>query len=248
MATGYNIFQPSGYVKNVQASTMEERFQVANSLLEQWQGYCEANWVSANGANPYSPENKVKSFLSSLGYFLMMGSTDGIVTDYKQMMNGKREIPVSSCPSFIEDAVYSGVHGSCGNSETLRRAENECFRGMMEKADDKAAKRYKRLPSRKVRRKTRFDRSERLRREMGIQELVPAVVDTENTFLHNGTMYRIDGEKWEKYDPKETKSGMLYDMDKIYCAVDKNGVTMFFDGELERIPDEAIVRRCDAEC
>lgn len=244
MATGYNIFQPSGYVKNVQASTMEERFQVANSLLEKWQGYCEANWVSANGTNPYSPESKVKSFLSSLGYFLMMGSTDGIVTDYKQMMNGKREIPVSSCPSFIEDAVYSGVHGS--SSEIVRKAENECFRGMMEKADDKAAKRYKRLPSRKVRRKTRFDRSEKLRRDMGIKELVPAVVDTENTFRHNGCTYRIDGEKWKKYDPKETKSGMLYDMDKVYCAVRADGKNLFFDGELEQIPDEAIVRRYNA--
>lgn len=29
-----------------------------------------------------------------------------MVTNYKEMMNGKREIPISSCPSQIEDLVY----------------------------------------------------------------------------------------------------------------------------------------------
>lgn len=241
VATGYNIFQPSGYVKNVQATTMEERLKVADDLLEKWQGYCESNWVSANSTSPFSPESKVKSFLSSLGYFLIMGGTDDIVTDYKQLMNGKREIPVSSCPSFIEDTVYGGIH--VNSNDLSKKAEGECFRGIMEKADYKVSKRYKTMPSRKPKRKTRFDRSEKLRREGGVKELIPAVVDTENVFHLGGATYCIDGEKCEKYSPKETKSGVLYDMDRVYCAVDGSGRTMFFDGDLERIPDDAIVRK-----
>ena len=39
----------------------------------------------------------------------------GIVTDYKGMMNGKREIPASSCPSSIAERMYGTVH--TGNAE-----------------------------------------------------------------------------------------------------------------------------------
>ncbi len=41
---------------------------------------------------------------------------------------------------------------------------------------------------------------------------------------------------------KETKAGALYDMDRIYWAVDKEGRTLFFDGEMEKIPSIAIIK------
>ena len=242
MATGYNILQPNGTVRKVKASCFEERVQIVKSLLNEWGWYCEKNWVGTNTSNPYSPENKVKLFLSSLGYFLIMGSTGDIVTDYKQIMNGKREIPVSSCPSFVEDTVYSGIH--VNGNEMLRKAEDKCFHDMMEHADSKAEKRYGVKPPRcKNAHKTKYDRGVSIRRDNGVKELIPVVVDTENIFSFSGTKYRINPERYDKYSPKKTKAGFLYDMDTVYCAVTASGDIQFYDAELERIPDDAIEER-----
>ena len=167
-----------------------------------------------------------------------MGSADDIVTDYKQIMNGKREIPVSSCPSFVEDTVYSGVH--VNRNDMLMRAEDDCFRGMMEYADNKAEKRYGVKPRKKKASRTKLDRSMSIRRDNGVKELIPAVVDTENAFSFLGNRYRIIPEQYDKYSPKKTKAGELYDMDTVYCAVAASGAVQFYDAELERIPDDAI--------
>lgn len=75
----------------------------ARELLSKWEPYCEKNWISVNHADTFCGENKVKRFFSGLTYFLLLGSTEGMVTNYKEIMNGKREIPISSCPSQIED-------------------------------------------------------------------------------------------------------------------------------------------------
>ncbi len=238
MATGYNILQPNGTVKKVKASCLDERIQIVKDLLNEWAWYCEKNWVGITSSNPYSPENKVKMFLSSLGYFLIMGSADDIVTDYKQIMNGKREIPVSSCPSFVEDTVYSGVH--VNRNDMLMKAEDDCFRGMMEYADNKAEKRYGVKPRKKKTSRTKLDRSMSIRRDNGVKELISAVVDTENAFSFLGNRYRIIPEQYDKYSPKKTKAGELYDMDTVYCAVAASGAVQFYDAELERIPDDAI--------
>lgn len=56
-----------------------------------------------NHADTFCGENKVKRFFSGLTYFLLLGNTEGMVTNYKEMANGKREIPISSCPIQVED-------------------------------------------------------------------------------------------------------------------------------------------------
>lgn len=238
MATGYNILQPNGKVVKVKASTPQEREAVVKALLDEWGWYCEKNWVGVN-TGPYSPENKVKSFLSSLSYFLIMGSTDDIVTDYKQVMNGKREIPVSSCPSFVEENMYSGCHAN--NNELAKKAETECFAGIVERADTKAKQRYG--PSKKKAKDRVITKSEKLRaiRSEGVM-LIPCVVDTENIFEYDGRSFRILSNRCPQYDPKKTKSGSLYDMDTIYVAVGKDG-TMFgyYDGAINPIESCAII-------
>lgn len=238
LATGYNILQPNGVVKKVKASNMDERFKVVCDLIDEWSGYCEKNWVGVNNANPYSPENKVKAFLSSLGYFLIMGNADDIVTDYKQVMNGKREIPVSSCPSFVEDKMYSGIH--VNTNETLKKAESECFSGIMESMDAKANKRYGiRSTKKKVLVKTRYDKIKEI--EASGVKLCCEIVDTNNEFTFVGTRFRISSSMCPQYGPKKTKSGVLYDMDSIFIAVDKNDfVVGLYDGDINRIPDGSV--------
>lgn len=238
MATGYNILQPNGVVKKVKAANMDERVDVVYGLLDEWNEYCEKNWIGTNSANQYAPENKIKYFLSSLGYFLIMGNADDIVTDYKQVMNGKREIPVSSCPSFIEDKMYSGIHVNA--SEMLKKAESECFSGMMESMDAKANKRYGiRSKKEKVLTKTRYDKIKDLMAS-GVR-LQRMTVDTDNEFIFDGARFRISLSMCPQYGPKETKSGILYDMDSIYVALDKNdAVVGLYDGNINRMPDESV--------
>ena len=50
---------------------------------------------------------KTKRFLDGLAYFLL-GTTEGIVSQYKEVMNGRREIPISSCPTSFANMLYSG--------------------------------------------------------------------------------------------------------------------------------------------
>lgn len=242
LATGYKILLPNGFARTVKASTIEERFEVAEELLADWQRYCETGWMS-NSANTglFSRESRIKSFLSSLGYFLIMGADD-IVTDYKQLMNGKREIPVSSCPSFIEDRVYGNVH--VNSNDLAQKTESETFEQIMENADYKAGKRYKpqSVKPRKKRAITQFEKVRRICKEYGVSELLSAVVDTANEFTVKDGRYRINTEACPQYLPKETKSGILYDMDRIYYAVDENGQMLFFDGELEKISSSAVIQ------
>ena len=102
----------------------EERLATARELLSTWEPYCLKNWISVNHVDTFCGENKVKRFFSGLTYFLLLGSTEGMVTNYKEMMNGKREIPISSCPSQIEDLVYgtgSVLHPQGEQDETAFR-------------------------------------------------------------------------------------------------------------------------------
>ena len=63
-----------------------------------------------------------------------MGNVEDIVTDYKEVMNGKREIPISSCPPAVENELYgTGCDPQTGADDTF-------FRSMTERLDEKAVK------------------------------------------------------------------------------------------------------------
>lgn len=102
-------------------------------MLSGWEPYCERNWISPNHADVFCGENKVKRFLNGLSYFLLLGDTEGVVTDYKESMNGKREIPISSCPSHIEDMVY----GTGSVLHPPHEEEEASFKIMINGAEDK---------------------------------------------------------------------------------------------------------------
>ena len=153
----------------------------------------------------FTPESKVKRFLDSLAYYFLMGEMSGIETDYKKVMHAKREIPASSCPSFIENMLYStGAATSQADKE-----ERISFKVMTDELDTRAEK-YEAQKVTRKRQESLFQKHNRL----GIHGGEWCRVDTDGVFEHNGRKYEID-EGETQYQPIETDIGLLYDMDRI---------------------------------
>lgn len=238
MAIGYNVIQPNGIVKKLRVESESDRSDVVDEQLCRWTDYCNRNWISVNYGDPFCSENKVKLFLNGLAYFLMLGNTRGIVTDYKKVADGKREIPISSCPSYIEDLVY-------GTGSTLPSpndsAENDAFESTLARLDRKA-ERY--CPNKKTKKKapaqTRYDKIKRIKAIIGKAEYFYPSVDTTNTFELNGHSYKIS-DCVSCYSGKLVGADdVLYDMDKVICAVCSDGRTYFFDMNMDIIPNEFV--------
>lgn len=240
MPVGYNVIQPNGIVKKQRVQSDEERRAAVDEQLQRWSEYCNRNWISVNYGDPFCPENKVKLFLNGLAYFLMLGNTGGIVTDYKRVADGKREIPISSCPSYVEDLVY-------GTGSTLMPAnddEDAVFQATLERLDEKAKKLcpHDKRNARKTKAvsKTRYDKIQKIKSIIGPADFFYPIVDTDNIFSFNGSNHRID-DLVSGYSGKRVGDcDVLYDMDKIICAVCPDGQTYYFDMNMEAIPNEYI--------
>ena len=175
-------------------------------MLERWSDYCERNWLN-DGGDLFPPEKKVKLFLDGIAYFLLLGQTDGIVTGYKDLMNGKREIPVSSCPSYVENMLYA----SGASADEVSDEENRTFKMMCDELDERAAKITQ--PKKKKPARTRqYQKYWSIRYANHGAEIKFANVDTDGYFVVNNKRYRVTS---EAYAPKQTKYGELYDMDRI---------------------------------
>lgn len=148
---------------------------------------------------------KVKRFLDSLAYRLLLGNTHGIETDYKRTMHQKREIPASSCPSFVENMLYA----SGGVTEAIDRDECESFTEMVRGLDE-YAKKYEGQKQTREKRESLFHKHNRL----GICGGVWCRVDTAGVFSCEGRTYQILHDQIQ-YQPKHTEFGDLYDMDRI---------------------------------
>lgn len=143
------------------------------------------------------------------------------MTDYKDIMNGKREIPISSCPSCIEDQVY----GTGGTSAETEIEESASFKVMLDNLDAKAEKYKPKNVKPKQRQETMFDRMSEIRKEHPLAKIYFCSVDTYNYFSLFGSLYHLDD--IPQYRPKQTKHGLLYDMDKIICAVDGEHIFLY---------------------
>lgn len=236
MSIGYNVIQPNGVVKKLRAADDLDRRTIVDGLQAKWNDYCQSNWISWSD-DPYSPENRVKLFLNGVSYFLMVGNTEGVVTDYKDIMNGKREIPISSCPSCVEDAVYGGGSTISSNSPD----EDARFGQMLDKLDNRAAKVEKKKGNQKKRTITKADRQKAIRDEYGRCQFIYPIVNTENEFVFGGNTYVISDQAVQ-YAAKATVQGDLYDMDRIVCVITEAG-TLFFDMDINRIPDNWITKK-----
>ena len=152
----------------------------------------------------------MKRFLDSLAYFFLIGDTQGIETEYKKIMHDKREIPVSSCPSYVENILYS----SGAATELIDQEERASFRTMIERLDEKAEI-YESQKAQRKRQESKFHKHNRL----GIRDGEWCRVNTDGLFEYHGDVYMIDTGA-EQYQPIETDSGLLYDMDKILVCGD----------------------------
>lgn len=150
----------------------------------------------------------MKRLLDSLAYYILLGHTNGIETEYKRVMNAKREIPVSSCPSNIENMLYANG----GSPEIIDSDEQERFNLMVEKLDHKAS-RYddQRKPRKKVESKYRK------RMRLGIHDGEWLRVDTDGRFEFEGSLFIIDNQAVQ-YASVSTEYGDYYAMDKILAS------------------------------
>lgn len=225
MSTGYRIFPPiGGRAFIIDGVTIEEKISRVNKTLENYGDYCDRNWLNDSG-DLISPEMKVKGFLDRLAYFLLIGNTKGIETDYRAAVHNKTEIPVSSCPEYIEHMVYS----SGGSSSEMDENDNSRFAGLLERLDEKAEKfKYE------VAKKTPVESKQQKRRRLRIPHGVWERVDTDNTFVHNGVIHMIK-DTVEQYRPKLTRNGLLYDMDRVLVSDGR-----YFDQEYNEITEFVI--------
>ena len=152
----------------------------------------------------------MKRLLDSLAYYLLLGNTDGIETEYRRLMHAKREIPVSSCPSVIENMLYSNG----GGTELLEQNENEQFSVMLDKLDSKA-ERYE--TQRKRKQKFKYESGQHKRARLGIHGGEWCRVDTEGKFWFGNEQYVINDQE-AQYAPVHTEYGDYYAMDRILAS------------------------------
>lgn len=143
---------------------------------------------------------------------------EGIETDYKKVVRGSRELPMSSCPSYIEDAMY-------GSGSTIKRQEDEeSFSHVLDTVDAKTQKlsAYYKKPSTRRRKsedeETRYDRFSRVSEALGIKAgcFSHAVVDVSGEFEFSGSRYVITA---PQYEGELLPDGdIFFAMDRVICV------------------------------
>ena len=147
----------------------------------------------------------------------------GIETDYKKVMHAKREIPVSSCPSFVENMLYA--NGAA--TDSCAEEERAAFEVITSRLDAQAEKYEAQKPQRK-RQESNFQKYLKL----GIRNGQWCRVDTDGVFEYEGRRYEIDRNA-SQYQPIETEIGLLYDMDRI--LVTHTDQLEFYDMNYDRV-------------
>lgn len=95
-------------------------------------------------------------------------------------------------------------------------------------------------PYTKVRKLSPAEKYQELMDEGHVKKTTRAVVDTENVFIYDGMRCRISAELCPQYSPMETKEGLMYGMDYINCVLMDDSEIVFYDANMDYIPDEAI--------
>lgn len=198
-------------------------------MLDGWQDYCDRNWLNDDGEDLFAPELRVKRFLDSVGYYLLYGQMDGIVTTYKDVVNQAREIPVSSCPESVNNQLYA----SGGASDD--REEQQSFRTMTEILDAKLPKK-KTVPRPNT--VSRRRKLQRIREDNGGAEIERYRVGTDNFFWCGNDhlmIYNYDKYNAKVVNRRNGETDILYDMDTILRCGER-----WYDQNGDPIPDECI--------
>ena len=162
----------------------------------------------------------MKTFLDSVAYFLLLGNMNGIESNYRSVMNAKREIPVSNCPSSVDNLFYAS--GSLNDIHALE--EDAMFEVMLDKLDERAAQYEQKKQPRK---RTRSLFSKKLK--AGIHDGTWYCVDTDGKFWIGNDIYIIE-DNAVQYQPVPTEYGDYYAMDKILAANGK-----FYDMNFDEV-------------
>lgn len=168
----------------------------------------------------FPPELKVKRFLDGLAYFYLLGHTNGIETEYKKAIHDKMEIPVSSCPTFVDNLMYA----SGTTTTATEQEERSSFKILVERLDEKASM-YEQPKVVKNKHESKYQKMCRL----GIKGGEWYTVDTDGCFWIGKNKYRISPSA-EQYQPKKTEYGDLYDMDRILASGGK-----FYDMNVDEV-------------
>lgn len=156
-----------------------------------------------------------------------------MVSNYKEMMNGKREIPISSCSPQIEDLVY-GTGSVLHPQEDAGNVAESFDIDERPSASKKAGKRMN--PEREQKLK-------QVKKTCGYNSVFTyCQVDTENCFRYNGQEYEID-ESVIDYAPKKTHLGLLYDMDKIICVKSEDGQVRYYTARYDPVDSELVKKK-----
>lgn len=233
---GFNLVLPTTNVFKIRVENDRERQEVVAKLCEQWQDYCITHWMSENHEEPYCAENRVKRFLDGMGYFLLRSDTSNIISEYMDEMNKNREIPVSSCPDYINDMFYANGQGD------VTQAQKEAMQSLNSYLDERA-----RPAKSKKKKETSYTLRRNKRKAFEAKyhpfEYQYPVVDTEGNFtvISNGTEIHLKISGCKQYEPKMLKDDVLYDMDHIIVANVKEDRFYFFDQNFDPV-DEFVVK------
>lgn len=172
----------------------------------------------------------MKRFLDSVGYYLLYGQMDGIVTSYKEAVNAAREIPASSCTSEVNNLLYASGGSADTHEEQLE------FQTMTSVLDDRAPKRKKLVKREKP--VSRRRKIQQIREENGGAEIERCLVDRDGYFWSGRDQLMICG--YDKYNAKVVTrrngdTDILFDMDRILRCGDR-----WYDQNGDQIPDECI--------
>lgn len=207
-------------------------------ILDKWEDYCHANWLSSNHEDMNCPEKKVKRMLESCAMFLLRGEeSDNMLTDYRKMRINKFEIPLSACPPHIQAMIPRP-------KDQNGALESEMFHDMMdrlgERYDRNLEKLHARRPLKRKRQETRGDRAIKMKERYPNHRFVLAAVDTENYFQVCGHTFHIRADV-PAYQGETLKDGdIYYAMDRIVVGVPRDSADklVFFDMEWRAL-DEA---------
>lgn len=158
------------------------------------------------------------------------------MTDYKDVYNGKRELPISSCPSSVKALLFSS--GPPGVVDA--KGEQEQFEMMLERLDERAETKKKARPRPgALRQEPRQEKLWRIKKAHPGCALEFCRVDTDWVFQHSGKKYRIDASV-TAYGCVQTKSGVYYPMDKILVVTDCPGIRHYYTQSIEGIDGNLI--------
>lgn len=177
----------------------------------------------------------MKAILDAIAYILTRDNSEDTLTNYKDIMNGKREIPVSSCPDSVCDYFESTRKTPDESEEQERR-----FMHLLDRLDERAAP-YEPKHKPRERSGTRSEMIEAMKQKHPDCTVQFCYVDTENCFTHDGEWYCIHDSTAE-YAPKETKHGLLYDADQVLVLRAPAGDLHFYTQSIVEIPDAYIIR------